>query len=237
MAGHGRRRRDPRGHWILLSLCGLTLACGLLLQGYAHGAVGESSRHAAAGGGAAPAAVAHGGPVLNLSGRGPQSARMPRRTIALTFDDGPDPRWTPQVLDVLERHGAHATFFVVGARVADHPGLVRRIVAEGNEIGVAHLHPHRPGTVAGDGGPDSSWPDPARARRRGRRPHPADPAAVLLDAERPVRDRSGRAAQEAGRAGLPRRAHRPGHRGLAAAGRRDDRPGRHAARPAPARSC
>jgi cellulose synthase/poly-beta-1,6-N-acetylglucosamine synthase-like glycosyltransferase/peptidoglycan/xylan/chitin deacetylase (PgdA/CDA1 family) len=137
----GNRRRDPRGHWILLSLCGLALAGGLLLQGYAHGAVGESSRHAAASGGAAPASVAHGGPVLNLSGNGPQSARMPRRTIALTFDDGPDPRWTPQVLDVLKRHGAHATFFTVGARVADHPGLVRRTLAEGNEVG-SHTYTH-----------------------------------------------------------------------------------------------
>jgi cellulose synthase/poly-beta-1,6-N-acetylglucosamine synthase-like glycosyltransferase/peptidoglycan/xylan/chitin deacetylase (PgdA/CDA1 family) len=140
MAGRDRRR-DPRGHWILLFLGGFTLLCGLLLQGYAHGAVGESAQHQHTHSGAAPAAVVNGGPAVNLSGGRPQSIRMPRRTIALTFDDGPDPRWTPQVLDVLRKHGAHATFFVVGARVADHPGLVDRTLREGNEVG-SHTYTH-----------------------------------------------------------------------------------------------
>jgi cellulose synthase/poly-beta-1,6-N-acetylglucosamine synthase-like glycosyltransferase/peptidoglycan/xylan/chitin deacetylase (PgdA/CDA1 family) len=135
------RRRDPRGHWILLFLGGFALLAGLLLQGYAHGAVGESPQHEHTHEGAAPASVTGGGPVVNLSGDAPRSVRMPRRTIALTFDDGPDPRWTPQVLDVLRRHGAHATFFVVGARAADHPELVRRAVREGNEVG-SHTYTH-----------------------------------------------------------------------------------------------
>jgi cellulose synthase/poly-beta-1,6-N-acetylglucosamine synthase-like glycosyltransferase/peptidoglycan/xylan/chitin deacetylase (PgdA/CDA1 family) len=134
-------RRDPRGHWVLLFLGGLTLAAVLLLQGYSHGAVGETAQHEYAHSGSAPMTVAEGGPVLNLSGDRPQSVRMPRRTIALTFDDGPDPRWTPQVLDVLRRHGAHATFFVIGAHVAEHPGLVRRTVGAGNEVG-SHTYTH-----------------------------------------------------------------------------------------------
>jgi peptidoglycan/xylan/chitin deacetylase (PgdA/CDA1 family) len=58
-----------------------------------------------------------------------------RREVALTFDDGPDPQWTPQVLDMLRRHSARATFFVVGKRVERYPELVRRAVAEGHEIG------------------------------------------------------------------------------------------------------
>jgi peptidoglycan/xylan/chitin deacetylase (PgdA/CDA1 family)/glycosyltransferase involved in cell wall biosynthesis len=62
--------------------------------------------------------------------------------VALTFDDGPDPRWTPQILDVLRRHRARATFFVVGARVSAHPDLTRRIVREGHELGV-HTYTHR----------------------------------------------------------------------------------------------
>ncbi len=57
------------------------------------------------------------------------------RTVALTFDDGPSPRWTPQVLDILAARGIHATFFVLGRYVDDHPELVRRIVAEGHAIG------------------------------------------------------------------------------------------------------
>src|SRR6185369_7789649 len=66
---------------------------------------------------------------------------MPDGTIALTFDDGPDPAWTPQVLDVLARHHAHATFFVIGSKVNQYPELVRRILAEGNEIGI-HTFTH-----------------------------------------------------------------------------------------------
>ena len=54
--------------------------------------------------------------------------------VALTFDDGPDPRFTPRVLDVLAEAGATATFFVVGRNATEHPGLVRRIVGEGHEV-------------------------------------------------------------------------------------------------------
>src|SRR3954463_9417354 len=54
--------------------------------------------------------------------------------VALTFDDGPDPRFTPHVLDVLARAGATATFFVVGRNAQEHPDLVRRIVTEGHEV-------------------------------------------------------------------------------------------------------
>lgn len=57
-----------------------------------------------------------------------------RRQIALTFDDGPDPRWTPQILDVLARHHVAATFFVTGTHVLDEPRLVNRILAEGSEL-------------------------------------------------------------------------------------------------------
>ena len=55
--------------------------------------------------------------------------------IALTFDDGPDPVWTPQILDVLKAKGVTATFFIVGENGQANPDLIRRIVAEGNEIG------------------------------------------------------------------------------------------------------
>jgi peptidoglycan/xylan/chitin deacetylase (PgdA/CDA1 family) len=55
--------------------------------------------------------------------------------VALTFDDGPHPEWTPRVLDALAQHGARATFFVVGERAARHPGIVQRIAAEGHAVG------------------------------------------------------------------------------------------------------
>lgn len=53
---------------------------------------------------------------------------------ALTFDDGPDPAYTPQVLQTLGRRGAKATFFLIGERARRHPELVERIRREGHEV-------------------------------------------------------------------------------------------------------
>lgn len=62
--------------------------------------------------------------------------------VALSFDDGPDERCTPMVLDALARVGATATFFVIGERVLKHPTLVQEIRARGHELGV-HGMTHR----------------------------------------------------------------------------------------------
>lgn len=62
--------------------------------------------------------------------------------VALTYDDGPDPRHTPEILVTLARHGARATFFVVADLAETHPELARRVRSEGHEIGShggAHL--------------------------------------------------------------------------------------------------
>jgi peptidoglycan-N-acetylglucosamine deacetylase len=55
--------------------------------------------------------------------------------IALTFDDGPDPQWTPQILDVLKEKTATATFFLIGIQTDKFSGIAKRIYAEGNTIG------------------------------------------------------------------------------------------------------
>ena len=68
--------------------------------------------------------------------------------FSLTFDDGPDPRGTPAVLDALAREDARATFFVLGQCVEKHPDLYARVIAEGHEIGV-HGHDHLRHPIAG----------------------------------------------------------------------------------------
>jgi peptidoglycan-N-acetylglucosamine deacetylase len=55
-------------------------------------------------------------------------------SVALTFDDGPDPVYTAKALDLLRKHGVKATFCVVGSRVRSYPALVRRIAAEGHTL-------------------------------------------------------------------------------------------------------
>ena len=61
--------------------------------------------------------------------------------VALTFDDGPDPRWTPQILKILEQKQAPATFFVIGQNMQTHPGLVAREIKDGDEVG-SHTYTH-----------------------------------------------------------------------------------------------
>lgn len=63
------------------------------------------------------------------------------RFVALTFDDGPHPSLTPKLLRILEKRGARATFYLIGALAKRYPDLVRRIVAEGHEIG-NHTYRH-----------------------------------------------------------------------------------------------
>lgn len=64
-----------------------------------------------------------------------------RRQIALTFDDGPHPLYTPQVLELLHRHHAKATFFCVGKNVIKHPEIVKQIQETGHTVG-NHSYTH-----------------------------------------------------------------------------------------------
>ena len=66
-----------------------------------------------------------------------------RREIALTFDDGPHPKDTPQVLETLAKHNIHATFFLVGRYVEQYPALVKQIHQSGHQLGI-HGFRHRP---------------------------------------------------------------------------------------------
>jgi len=63
-----------------------------------------------------------------------QMGALPHK-VALTFDDGPDPNYTPRILDILKEKNAPATFFVVGEHAKDNPRILRRTYAEGHEIG------------------------------------------------------------------------------------------------------
>lgn len=77
--------------------------------------------------------------------RVPAAAAAPEagdlKYVALTFDDGPSPRCTPRLLDGLAEYGARATFFVVGCQTVKDPDIVRRIAAEGHQVG-NHSYDH-----------------------------------------------------------------------------------------------
>ena len=63
------------------------------------------------------------------------------KKLALTFDDGPDPEWTPAILDILKEKKAPATFFMIGSNMEAHPGLVQRVLDDGHEVG-NHTYTH-----------------------------------------------------------------------------------------------
>ncbi len=67
--------------------------------------------------------------------------RVLENYIAITFDDGPNPDFTPQILDLLKKHKAKATFFLIGKNAEQHPDLVQRIINEGHTIG-NHSYSH-----------------------------------------------------------------------------------------------
>jgi peptidoglycan/xylan/chitin deacetylase (PgdA/CDA1 family) len=67
--------------------------------------------------------------------------------VALTFDDGPSPLYTPQILDLLAKYQAHATFFVLGCKVEKYPWLVKEMLRRGHEVGNhSFSHPRLPKT-------------------------------------------------------------------------------------------
>jgi cellulose synthase/poly-beta-1,6-N-acetylglucosamine synthase-like glycosyltransferase/peptidoglycan/xylan/chitin deacetylase (PgdA/CDA1 family) len=127
-----RRFARPPARWLLLGF--LLAAMGVLLgvQGLSTRTTGPSSTplvdHAGPLAGAAPL-------LGYVDGRLGSREEPPGRRIALTFDDGPDPRWTPRIAATLRRLHVPATFFVVGSQVVRHPDVVRRLHREGFELG------------------------------------------------------------------------------------------------------
>ncbi len=142
-AATARHRRRVRPKFLLIGLVVAMFCSVLLLNGLVRSQIGIDARGAGQDGddSAVPASVSSGGPVIDLTHGRRQSIALPSRTVALTFDDGPDPTWTPQILAVLAKYHVPATFFVVGSSVARDPDLVRQIRAQGSEIGI-HTFTH-----------------------------------------------------------------------------------------------
>jgi cellulose synthase/poly-beta-1,6-N-acetylglucosamine synthase-like glycosyltransferase/peptidoglycan/xylan/chitin deacetylase (PgdA/CDA1 family) len=128
-----RRRRIP-AHWRLLTFCFLVAAVAILFEGITTHTIGASSEPHDVDAGSAP--LAQSRPILIAEGSHLVSNQPhPGRRIALTFDDGPDPRWTPKIAAVLRRAKVPGTFFVVGSDAARHPDIIRMLVRDGNELG------------------------------------------------------------------------------------------------------
>lgn len=78
-----------------------------------------------------------------LNGKVLYEVKTENKIVALTIDDGPDPKTTPAILEILARHNAQATFFVLANQIHQNEGLLKRMVDEGHELG-NHLLEDRP---------------------------------------------------------------------------------------------
>ncbi|MFE5186825.1 polysaccharide deacetylase family protein [Streptomyces sp. NPDC056628] len=126
MARHGGGR-GWYGKLIGAALGVTILATGASVWTAQAGAAGEAAPRASVPAAADRAAEPVAVTIAHASEKGP-------RGVNITIDDGPDPKWTPKVLDVLREHGVKATFCMVGTQAKAYPDLVRKVVAEGHRL-------------------------------------------------------------------------------------------------------
>ncbi|MFB7247663.1 bifunctional polysaccharide deacetylase/glycosyltransferase family 2 protein [Streptomyces populi] len=152
-AGRAAALQKPRVILALLLL--LALVSVMLLDGYLRSEIGNDARvRDGAAYDEVPRKILDGGPILTFSGGTAKTQSVPKKTIVLTFDDGPTANWTPEVLEVLEENDVQGTFFMVGSMVSRYPDVVRTLVDQGNEVGI-HTFTHV----------DLSYQSTARLRR------------------------------------------------------------------------
>ena len=164
-----------------------------------------------------PESIRNGGPIIDTTKGAVKSYRLPSKTIALTFDDGPDPKWTPEVLQVLRKYQVQGTFFVVGSQVARHPRDRPRARRRRRRDRHPHVHPPEPGRAAGVAAATWSTPRPSS-------PSSAPPGEAQLLLRLPysseadaIDDADWTLIQQAGRLGYLIASYRHGQRGLVAA--------------------
>lgn len=153
-AGKAAALQKPRVILALLLLLGLTSV--MLLDGYLRSEIGNDARvRDGAAYDKVPQKILDGGPLLTFTGGTAKTQSVPKKTIVLTFDDGPTPTWTPQILKVLDDNGVEGTFFMVGSMVSRYPSVVKDLVDQGNEVGI-HTFTHVDLSYQGTGGSSAS---------------------------------------------------------------------------------
>ncbi|MFF2366501.1 bifunctional polysaccharide deacetylase/glycosyltransferase family 2 protein [Streptomyces sp. NPDC058122] len=139
-AGKAAALQKPRVILALMLL--LALVSVMLLDGYLRSEIGNDARvRDGAAYDKVPQKILDGGPILTFADGAAKTQSVPEKTIVLTFDDGPTPTWTPEVLKVLAKNDVDATFFMVGSMVSRYPDVVKKLVNQGNEVGI-HTFTH-----------------------------------------------------------------------------------------------
>ncbi len=129
-----RRLWSPPAHWRLLAFCLVVVTILIGFEGFVAHTIGRTSEPHTAANAAAPL-VGSRALLTVRDGRLHTGQPPPGKRIALTFDDGPDPKWTPRVAAVLREQHVPAAFFVVGSEATRHPDVVRMLARDGHELG------------------------------------------------------------------------------------------------------
>ena len=137
-----RRLRVPKLRWLIFSLLVGLFASMLLVNGLVKGDFAEDGATAStAETDEVPATALTGGPIIQTDGTTTSTVSVPDRQIVLTFDDGPDPQYTPEIVKVLAEYDVPATFFMIGSAISRYPDVVRQVSDAGHEIGI-HTFTH-----------------------------------------------------------------------------------------------
>ena len=142
----------PAPSWLLVGSLLAAFLVVLVVCGLTAGKIGNDATGAHDEGSSeqVPDEILSGGPIIDGQHEPVRSTSIPKGTVVLTFDDGPDPTWTPQVLSILRKHNVPGSFFVVGSMASRYPELIRDIHEQGSELGVhSFSHP--------DLGTSASW--------------------------------------------------------------------------------
>ncbi|SDT66196.1 bifunctional polysaccharide deacetylase/glycosyltransferase family 2 protein [Actinoplanes derwentensis] len=137
-----RRIKVPQPRWIVFAVLISLFASILLVNGLVQGeftqdgAIESTSQTSNV-----PDEALTGGPIIQTDGTTTTTVSAGSKQIVLTFDDGPDPEYTPEILAVLAEYDVPATFFMIGSEISKYPDLVQQVVAEGHEIGI-HTFTH-----------------------------------------------------------------------------------------------
>ncbi|MEU5422689.1 polysaccharide deacetylase family protein [Streptomyces sp. NPDC001407] len=111
----------------------IRIAAAAAVLSVAAGTIAVAAEHGGGGGNSAKVSD-RPAPAKSVSDEIVRISEDQGKTVNLTFDDGPDPTWTPKVLALLEQYGAKATFCMIGPNAQKHPDLVKKVVAAGHRL-------------------------------------------------------------------------------------------------------
>ncbi|MEV4347727.1 bifunctional polysaccharide deacetylase/glycosyltransferase family 2 protein [Actinoplanes sp. NPDC049596] len=132
----------PQPRWVLLAIvlglfASILLVNGLVTGEFTQDGAAESTSQTDE----VPDAARGGGPVIQTDGTTTTTVTVPDNKIVLTFDDGPSPEYTPEILKVLDKYDVPGVFFQIGSEISRYPSITRQVKEAGHEIGI-HTFTH-----------------------------------------------------------------------------------------------